>query len=79
MIIIKIKGSVTACKARRVGSGLPEHPSCTQGEVYMYKCLNCGKEVKLDLKTAKKIICPRCGYRILSKTRPKIGKRVIAR
>ena len=44
----------------------------------MYKCLKCGKEVKLDLKTTKKIICPFCGHRILEKTRPKVVKRVEA-
>ncbi len=44
----------------------------------MYKCFNCGKEVEIDLKTAKKIICPYCGYRVLKKTRPKITKRVKA-
>ncbi|RLJ06555.1 MAG: DNA-directed RNA polymerase subunit P [Candidatus Aenigmatarchaeota archaeon] len=45
----------------------------------MYKCMKCGKEVEIDLKTAKKIICPHCGYRIIMKTRPKIIKKVIAR
>jgi DNA-directed RNA polymerase subunit RPC12/RpoP len=45
----------------------------------MYKCLNCGREVDLELRTAKKIICPHCGYRILTKTRAKITKRVEAR
>lgn len=35
-----------------------------------YKCVDCGKEVEMDLKTAKKIICPSCGYRILKKSRP---------
>jgi DNA-directed RNA polymerase subunit RPC12/RpoP len=45
----------------------------------MYKCLNCGKEVEVDLRVAKKIICPYCGYRILSKPRPVVSKRVIAR
>ncbi|MCK4497490.1 MAG: DNA-directed RNA polymerase subunit P [Candidatus Aenigmarchaeota archaeon] len=42
----------------------------------MYKCLNCGREVKIELKTAKKIICPYCGYRILRKTRPNVVKKV---
>lgn len=45
----------------------------------MYKCLNCGREVDIDLKTVKKIICPYCGYRILTKTRPNIPKKVMAR
>jgi len=44
----------------------------------MYKCVYCGKAVKLDLKVAKKIICPSCGYRILEKERPKVAKMVQA-
>ncbi len=44
----------------------------------MYKCLNCGKEVRLELKTAKKIICPYCGYRIIRKDRPKVVKKVLS-
>jgi DNA-directed RNA polymerase subunit RPC12/RpoP len=50
-----------------------------KGENYGYKCLNCGKDVEIDLQTAKKIICPYCGYRILEKKRPPAPKRVIAR
>jgi DNA-directed RNA polymerase subunit RPC12/RpoP len=42
----------------------------------MYKCLNCGKEVKLELKSAKKIICPYCGFRIIEKARPAVAKKV---
>ena len=42
----------------------------------MYKCLNCGKEVKIELKSAKKIICPFCGFRIIEKVRPVTSKRV---
>ncbi len=45
----------------------------------MYKCLNCGKDVEIDLEKAKKIICPFCGYRILEKSRPPVLKRVHAR
>ena len=45
----------------------------------MYKCLSCGRDVDIELKTTKKIICPYCGYRILTKKRPKIPKKVIAR
>jgi DNA-directed RNA polymerase subunit RPC12/RpoP len=45
----------------------------------MYKCLNCGKEVNIELKTAKKIICPYCGFRIIEKVRPKVRKRVEAK
>jgi len=42
----------------------------------MYKCVGCGKIVKLDLKTARKIICPACGYRILEKERPNVAKKI---
>ncbi len=42
----------------------------------MYKCVCCGRPVKIDLATAKKIICPACGYRILEKERPKVIKKV---
>ena len=44
----------------------------------MYKCLNCGKEVRFELRTAKKIICPYCGYRIIRKDRPKVVKKVLS-
>jgi len=44
----------------------------------MYKCLNCGKNVEIDLKTAKKVICSHCGYRILLKDRPKVVRTVKA-
>jgi DNA-directed RNA polymerase subunit RPC12/RpoP len=44
----------------------------------MYKCVNCGKEVIIELKTAKKIICPYCGYRILRKSRPTVIKKVFS-
>jgi DNA-directed RNA polymerase subunit RPC12/RpoP len=46
---------------------------------YGYKCLNCGKDVDVDLQKAKKIICPYCGYRILEKKRPTVTRRVMAR
>ncbi|MCX6818343.1 MAG: DNA-directed RNA polymerase subunit P [Candidatus Aenigmarchaeota archaeon] len=46
---------------------------------YGYKCLNCGKPVEIDLQKAKKIICPYCGYRILEKRRPSIGRKVKAK
>jgi len=42
----------------------------------MYKCVCCGKTVKVDITTAKKIICPSCGYRILEKERPSVIKKV---
>lgn len=45
----------------------------------MYVCLSCGKEVDIDLRTAKKIICPFCGYRILKKSRPVVLKKVEAK
>ncbi|MBI4181523.1 MAG: DNA-directed RNA polymerase subunit P [Candidatus Aenigmarchaeota archaeon] len=44
----------------------------------LYKCINCGKEVDLDLKAAKKVQCAYCGYRILEKIRPPVVKRVQA-
>jgi len=45
----------------------------------MYKCLSCGKEVELDLRVSKKVICPFCGYRILKKNRPLVANKVRAR
>ncbi len=45
----------------------------------MYKCLECGREVEVELRTAKKIICPFCGYRIIRKDRPKVVKRLRAK
>ena len=42
----------------------------------MYKCMSCGKEINLELKSARKIQCPFCGYRILEVARPPIVKRV---
>ena len=45
----------------------------------MYKCLECGREVEVDLGSTKKIICPFCGYRIVRKDRPTVVKRVHAR
>ena len=44
----------------------------------MYKCVCCGKSVKVDITTAKKIICPSCGYRILTKVRPEVTKKVLS-
>jgi DNA-directed RNA polymerase subunit RPC12/RpoP len=44
-----------------------------------YKCIDCGKEVELDLRTAKKIICPFCGHRILKKARPPVARAVVSR
>lgn len=44
----------------------------------MHKCVCCGRAVKIDVRTAKKIICPSCGYRILEKERPKVVKKVMA-
>jgi len=45
----------------------------------VYKCLNCGKDVEVNLERAKKIICPYCGYRILEKKRPPVVRRVQSR
>ncbi len=45
----------------------------------MYKCVDCGKEVNIELKSAKKIICPSCGYRILKKVRPRKSLKVRVR
>ena len=45
----------------------------------MYKCVDCGKEIKIDLRTAKKIICPYCGYRIIRKPRPETIKKVMVK
>jgi len=45
----------------------------------LYKCEHCGKEIEMDLSTAKKVICEHCGYRILEKTRPNTVKGVEAR
>lgn len=44
----------------------------------MYKCINCGRIVNIELATAAKIICPSCGYRILEKERPKVIAKVKA-
>jgi len=43
-----------------------------------YKCINCGKEIEIELATAKKIICHFCGFRILEKPRSKVIKKVDA-
>ena len=45
----------------------------------MYKCLSCGKEVELDIRVSKKVICPFCGYRIIKKVRPVVVKKVQSR
>lgn len=42
----------------------------------MYKCIQCKKEVA---KLEDKIRCPFCGFRIYSKARPEIVRRVLAR
>lgn len=44
----------------------------------MYKCLLCGRKIKIDIRTTDKIICPSCGYRILEKQRPSVVKKVMA-
>lgn len=45
----------------------------------VYKCVECGKEVDLDLSKTKKIICPYCGYRIIRKPRPAVIRKVEVR
>ncbi len=45
----------------------------------MYKCMHCGRKTEIDIRTAKKIICPSCGYRILLKDRPPVIRKVEAR
>jgi len=45
----------------------------------MYKCLECGKETEIVLKTSRKVQCAYCGYRILRKMRPLVPVRVQAR
>ena len=47
--------------------------------IVMYKCVECGKDVDADLRKAKKIICPYCGYRIIRKPRPLVIRKVSAR
>jgi len=44
---------------------------------FVYKCLNCGKEISND-EIKKRIRCPFCGYRILLKERSKIERKVKA-
>ncbi len=45
----------------------------------MYACLNCKKDVEIDINRSKKIICPFCGYRILKKKRAQTTKKVIVK
>lgn len=45
----------------------------------MYKCISCGRELKIDPKTTPKIQCPYCGYRIIEKLRPGTVKTLKAR
>lgn len=44
----------------------------------MYKCINCGRELDIDLSSGKKMICPFCGYRIVEKKRAEVVKSVDA-
>ena len=44
--------------------------------ILMYKCVECGKEMDIDLQKTKKIICPYCGYRIIRKPRPPVIMKV---
>lgn len=41
-----------------------------------FRCLKCKKMIE---KAEERIRCPYCGYRILSKMRPEVVKRVQAR
>ena len=43
-----------------------------------YHCINCGKQVDIELKSAKKVQCSYCGYRILEKLRPPVVKKAQA-
>jgi|APSaa5957512622_1039677.scaffolds.fasta_scaffold01867_19 DNA-directed RNA polymerase subunit RPC12/RpoP len=43
-----------------------------------YKCFNCQREI--DAKNVeRRVICPYCGSRIISKSRPPVIKKVKAR
>lgn len=44
----------------------------------MYVCLRCGKDIKLD-ENFRKIRCPFCGYKVLTKKRGEIVRTVKAR
>ncbi len=44
-----------------------------------YKCINCEKEMELDLSKAKRIICTFCGHRILKKVRAPVPSRIIVK
>jgi DNA-directed RNA polymerase subunit P len=44
----------------------------------VYRCAKCGREVKLDLATAREVRCPYCGSKILYKPRPRVARRVKA-
>jgi len=38
--------------------------------IFLYKCLKCNKKIELE-SIKGKIICPFCGYRIVTKARSK--------
>ena len=44
----------------------------------MYKCIKCGKSIEFEI-IREKIRCPYCGYRVVSKERPKTLTRVPAK
>ncbi|ACS33305.1 DNA-directed RNA polymerase subunit P (rpoP) [Thermococcus gammatolerans EJ3] len=44
----------------------------------IYRCAKCGREVELDLETAREVRCPYCGSKILYKPRPRVARRVKA-
>lgn len=44
-----------------------------------YKCINCEKEMDINLSKIKRVICTFCGHRILKKERADIPRRVAVR
>ena len=44
----------------------------------VYKCFNCKREIESKL-IERRVICPYCGSRIITKSRPTVIKKVKAR
>ncbi|MBT3940724.1 DNA-directed RNA polymerase subunit P [Candidatus Woesearchaeota archaeon] len=44
----------------------------------LYKCFKCQREINAE-NLARRVICPFCGSRIISKARPSVIKKVKAR